>query len=200
MNLRLDGFFENPTIMSAIVVIVFILSQVAIVWLQNRKHKKDNQRADETAKKTVSTFEDLTSKIQALIDKEMNNVNLVAADIIITSVLNSSKNAIIKEIRRIFTHNHREQLHRQKLIRRSFGSLTKAVYDSDMHVLSIFYYKEKRLSEFMTNIDTDDFFHSILNLIFSVNNAESDFNDVIFSVESYFDSFIIQARQYYSNL
>jgi len=200
MNLIPDAFFENPTTTSAIVVIIFVLSQVAIVLLQNRKHKKDHKRADETAKQTVYTFEQLTNKIQALIDKEINNVNLVAADIIITSVLTRSKNTIIKEVRRIFTHNHREKVYRQKLIRRSFGSLTKAVYESDMHDLSNFYYKEKRLSEFLTNIDTDDFFHSILNLVFSVNNAESDFNDVVFSIESYFDSYIIQARQYYSNL
>ncbi|MEA2041149.1 MAG: hypothetical protein U9N85_01165 [Bacteroidota bacterium] len=196
----LESFFENPTTLSAVVVVVFILSQVAIVWLQNRKYNKDRKRNDKTADKTISSFEGLSDKIQSLIDKDSNHLTLSGVETIITTVMKSSEAKIIREVRRIFFHNHREQAHRKTIIRRSFGSLTRSIYENDINELHNFYYKNKRLSEFVIQIDTFDFFETVLNLIFTVNHSESDMQDVIYSIETYFDSYIIQAKQYYGRL
>ncbi len=200
MNPELTEFFKNPTDSSAIVAAIVVISQIVMYLLQNKKAKKDNIRADNTQQKNTEAFDGLTNKVQLLIDKEINHVNLSAAEIVIKGVLYNSKHAILQEIKRIFTQNHRDRDDRRTLIKRAYGSLTEALYKKSVQELSQFYYKEIKLSEFLCSIDKDDFFTKTMEQIFTISNPNTDYSDTVLIVDNYFDSYLIHAREYLQNL
>lgn len=201
MNLRLESFFENPTLLSAIVIIVFILSNVIIVYLQNRNNKKqraDNKQASNT---TVTAMNKLANQMQVLLDKEVNNVNLQNVENIIASTLRKSEAIIKDEVRRIFFHNNRNKLTRQRMIKKALSAVTQTAYNNDLTVLSKFFYKENNISSFLVNINKEDFFSELLILVFNKSdNSDTDLQDCLYYIESNFNSYITNAKSYYSNL
>ena len=105
MTIKLDEFFQNPTWMSAIVVITFIVANVVIVIIQAKNNKKNGN-------KTVTAINNLTNKIQILIDKEINTLNLPNAESVIETTLFQTEAIIKEEVKRVFKHNHRNSKER----------------------------------------------------------------------------------------
>ena len=201
MNIRLDNFFENPTWMSAIVIVVFLIAQVIIVYLQTRGRKKDRVQNSDNSNKTVNAISSLSNKIQILLDKEVNTVNLQNAESVICSTLRKSEAIIKDEIRRVFFHNKRHESARQNIIKKALSATTLTSYNDNVNTLSKFYYKEKTLAEFLTNINQEDFFKGLLALVFNKSESNNtDLLDCIYYIESSFSSYITNAKSYYSNL
>ena len=192
--MRLDSFFENPTILGAIVIIVFILGQVAQVYFQNKNGKK--MRND-----NKSSNNDVANKIQLLIDKERNNLSLQASDEVLRSYLRRAENTVKNEVMRIFHHNNRDNRKRQIVITKSVNSIVTTVYDSCINSLKKLYYKEKSISEFITYFDTQELADGLLSHIFDKSeNDIQDMQDSLYYVETYFTSIITNAKSYSSNL
>ena len=193
MTIKLDEFFQNPTWMSAIVATVFIIANVVIVIFQTRNNKKSGS-------KFVSAIEKLSDKIQILLDKEINTVNLQNAENIICSTLRKTEALIKDEVRRVFYHNNRQMPARQKIIRKALLAATQTAHRNDVNTLSKFYYKEQSLAEFLSQIDTVEFVDVLLKFIFNDGKAERDLQDTIYYIESSFNTYITNAKSFYSKL
>lgn len=201
MNIRLDSFFENPTILSTIVLIAFVLGNVVIVYYQNRNNKKQRDDNKSAANDTVSAINTLSNKIQIFLDKEVNNINLQNAENITTSTLRKSEAKIKDEVRRIFFHNNRKEPARQKIIKKALQAVTITAFNNDLNALSKLFYKEKNIAEFLVNVDKEDFFHGLLQLVFQKStNDNTDLQDCIYYIESSFNSYITNAKSFYSKL
>ena len=84
MSIKLDNFFDNPTLFSTIALIAFIIGNVAIVYFQNRNQKKQRDDNKTAATESVTAINNLSNKIQIFLDKEINTVNLQNAENIIS--------------------------------------------------------------------------------------------------------------------
>jgi len=189
MNIKLDEFFQNPSWISAIVVIIFIVANVIIVIMQKKNSGK-----------TVGAMENLSAKIQVLLDKEINTVNLQNAENIIYSTLRKTEATIKDEARRVFYHNNRLKPHRQRIIRKALNTVTETAYDNDINMLSKFYYKEKSLDESLKTINTHDFVDTLLSFVFNDGKGERDLQDTLYYIDSSFNSYIANSKSFYSSL
>ncbi len=201
MNTNLSNFFDNPTLLSAIVVFAIILGNVLSVYFQNRHNKKIREVSKDASGQTVSAIDNLSNKIQIFLDKEVNNVNLQNAENIITASLRKSEAKIKEEVRRIFFYNNRSEPHRQQIIKKALAAVTLTAYTNDTNALSKLFYKEKTISEYLINVKKEEFFSGLLQLVFNKSsNDNTDLQDCLYYIESSFNSYITNAKSYYSNL
>lgn len=199
--MRLDNFFQNPTLFGIIAIVVIVAGQVLSVYFQNKNNKKIRSDNKDNGNKTVSAITDLSNKIQILLDKEVNTVNLQNAENLICSTLRKSEALIKDEVRRVFFHNNRTLQSRQKIIKKALKAVTQTAYNNDINTLSKFFYREKPLSEFLVNINQSTFFKGLLDAVFSKSdNSDTDLQDSLYYIESNFNSYITNAKSYYSNL
>ena len=204
----MNEFFKNPSWISLLGVIGFFVYQIIKQYLSEKKQKNEkiqtNKKEKEYAIKQEANYkaiERLSEAIERLIDKEINSVNLMTAETIITAQLLKSKAIIKDEVRRIFIHNHRDNVNRQKHIKNAIRNITLTAYDNDIKALNPVLYKNKRLSEFLTNIDNAAFFKSLLQLIFATTGKpESELADIMWFIDSSFETYILNGKKYYSNL
>ena len=204
----LKEFFKNPNWISAIVVVAYFAYKLidnAITTGKQRIEKKikaEKEKSDaEKKEKSYKALDRLSDAVELLVQKETNQVNLMAAENIITNTLNASKAVIKEEIRRIFKHNHRENAQRQQIIKNAIRIVTLTAFENDIKTLSTIYYKNTKLANFLLNIDTDDFYKNLLKLLFSTNgNVADELRDVIYFLDSSFETFILTGKKYYSNI
>lgn len=188
MDINLTEFFKNPNWMTAIVLIIFIAANVLIVIYQTRNNKKSGG-------KTVTAIENLSNKIQILLDKEINTLNLPNAENIIETTLFKTGAIINEEVLRVFKHNHRNETEREVIIERSLRSHVKTAFSNDINTLSNLYYKNKALSEFFKKIDAKEFTDRLLNFVFSVSEtSKRDLEDTLYFIDSSFNTYIAKLK------
>ncbi len=184
MTIKLDDFFQNPTWMSAIVVIIFIVANVIIVILQK-----------ESGGKTVGAIDNLSNKIQILIDKEINTLNLPNAESVIETTLFQTEAIIKEEVKRVFKHNHRNSKERTVIIERLIKSHVKTAFSNDINTLSNLYYKNKALSELFKKIDANEFTERLLSFVFTISeNSKRDLDDTLYFIESSFNTYLSKLK------
>ncbi len=204
----LKEFFKNPNWISAIVVVAYFAYKLidnAITTGKQRLEKKmkAQKEKEETEKKEKSykALDRLSDAVELLVQKETNHVSLMTAENIITNTLNASKAVIKDEIRRIFVNNHRENAQRQKIIKQAIANVTTTAFENDVKQLSTLCYKNRKLSEFLTNIDADKFYSDLMKLVFTTGgNPDDELRDIIYFIDSSFDTFILNGKKYYNNL
>lgn len=200
----LQKFFENPSWISLLGIVVFFAYQIIIKEIEksNEKKAKDEQKKKSERQETsYKTIDRLSDAVEMLINKDINNVNLITAESIITSKLNESKAIIEREIRRIFIQNHREKTQRQRIIKSAIKSVVIDTFDNDIKVFSNIFYKNKRLADFLTTIDPDFLIESILELVFTTGGIpESELTDVVFLLDSSYNSYILAGKKYLNNI
>lgn len=204
----LNEFFKNPSwigFLAVLAVLIYMLTRDYMKQKNDKKEKENQQKKDnETIQRqeiSYKTIDRLADELQRLNDREVNKVNIMTAEHIISSKLNESKGVIKEEIRRIFAQNHRENAIRQKIIKQSVTNLTISIFQHDIKLLNSIYYKNRRLSEFLTNIDNETFFNEMIKLLFTTGgNPQSELQDILMYIDSQFNLFILQGKKYYNNL
>lgn len=188
MDINFTEFFKNPNWITAIVLIVFIVANVIIVIIQTKKHIKNGN-------KTVTAIDNLTNKMQILIDKEINTMNLPNVENVIETTLFKTETIIKEEIMRVFKHNHRSSKERRVIIERLLRSHVKTAFSNDVNTLSNLYYKNKALSELLKNIDAKEFTERLLNFVFSVSeSSKRDLEDTLYFIDSSFNTYISKLK------
>jgi len=201
MNIKLDYFFQNPNIYSAIVIIAFIIGSVAIVFLQNRSSKKIRAENKERGNEIVNALNLLSQKLQQMIDKERNNLNQQAAERVVASVFRESENTIKTEVLRVFYHNNRNKQKRQAVIKKSTEGAVNAVFDGCINSLKKLSYKEKSLSECVIFFKKEQFKEGLFAHIFDkTENDKQDMTDTFLYIETFFTDIISKSKSLISNL
>ncbi|MEA3450881.1 MAG: hypothetical protein U9Q83_03150 [Bacteroidota bacterium] len=163
--------------------------------------QKNVEEAYERQEISYKTIDKMADELQRLNDNATNKVNLMVSENIITKTLLASKAILRTEIRRIFEHNHRENARRQAIIKQSIANVSLSIYEDDIKMLSALYYKNKQLSDFLINIDTELFFSKLLKLVFTFGgNLETELTDTMMFIDSQFNMFILKGKKYYNNL
>ena len=188
MTIKLDEFFKNPDWITAIVLIIFIVANVIIVLIQAKNAKKSSL-------KFINAIENLSNKIQILIDKEINTMNLPNTENIIETTLFKTEAIIKDEIIRVFKHNHRDKIERRLIIERYMRSRIKTAFNNDVNTLSNLYYKNKALSELFKKIDTKEFTERLLSFVFTVSeDSKRDLEDTLYFIDSSFNTYIAKLK------
>ncbi len=201
MTIDFRNFFENPSILSAVIVVLFIVGNVLIAYLNNKNNRKTRDDNKERGDSIVDALNKQSNLLQILVDKEINRLNRQSAEEIISATMHEAENTVKDEIMRIFQQNHRLEKRRQVLIQKGLKSLIDTIYDGSINTLKSLAYKEKNLAEHLTDFDKEKFLDGLLEHIFNKSENDSqDLADTLYYIRTYFTTIITNAKSYYSNL
>ncbi len=201
MSIDFRNFFENPSILSAVIVVLFIAGNVFIAYLNNKNNRKTRDDNKERGDSIVEAITKQSNLLQVLVDKEINRLNKQSTEEIISATMHEAENTVKDEIMRIFQQNHRLEKRRQVLIQKGLKSLIDTIYDGSINTLKSLAYKEKNLAEHLTDFDKEKFMDGLLEHVFNKSENDSqDLADTLYYIRTYFTTIITNAKSYYSNL
>lgn len=197
----LEAYFNNANWPATIFLIIAITLLFVYMLRRDKKTKLKTATIATKQDDLSAALDKMSDAVELLINNNTNKVNLMMTESIIKVTLLSSKHKIKDEIRRIFKQNHRESAQRQPFIKQSIANVTLSTFENDIKTLSMLYYKSKKLSEFLININNEAFFGKLIKLVFATGgDTEKDFDDIMMFIDSEFDKFIILANKYYNKL
>ena len=204
----MNEFFKNPSWISLLGIVAFFGYQIVKQIITDKKARAEKSVNQGKAKieqtktdKAYKSFDRLADAVELLISKETNNVNLMTAEVIIQAKLNESKAIVKEEILRIFKQNHRDNINRQTIIKQAIANVTRTVFENDLKKLKSIYYKNKSINEFLININKELFFDQLIKLIFTTGGQPvNELSDIMYYINSSFDTFILNGKKYCNNL
>lgn len=161
-----------------------------ITFIYQRKH--NNKQNQLLIDKSTENNERIVRKLEEL-REQRNTLDLQSSMDIISVIFNKSMLKISDGIRMIYKNYNMLDETRKELIYSKVKSIVNTQYDEDTIILSRIYYKNVKLSHYVTEIDRFELITSLYTKVYS-SKTEKDYEEILDYIKSKYTHAIQSAQ------